>query len=404
VPLFLAVLSSLLASFPALAEPPLGPDISQYVRSPHDKLKVGTYAVQIGAYTNLRKAAIIRDVVANLGPARVDKLTGDYGAILYRVLVGSFNSIEAAEQFAHDSRLKKLFPELWMNPVSLPSPNGKSEEVSKEDLKKDPHYLDMTLNCEAGKKWGQHRMVLLPEDKTVDNEMALTVHWNCIPNTPENWLARDTERNPSHWSIAPLAGFGGLSTTDPTGERNAFNFSYGLQLAAFKSFGGMGPVAEYRVLNHRYTGATGMTKPMFVFENRLLVGARLPYKHWFEIEPLFGFMNHQFMQTPTPTTIRIESALVPQAALKFRYRLVEMTERAFIDFAGAYHHLFATETDTLDVRVGSLITFALRARHFFPQGWGADWFAEYSLTSQKANTVEQTESRFLIGLTLMGPF
>ena len=110
------------------------------------------------------------------------------------------------------------------------------------------------------------------------------------------------------------------------------------------------------------------------------------------------------MLSPTPTTIRIESALVMQAALRFRYKLVEMNERAFFDLTGGYHHLFGSETDTLDVRAGSMVTLALRARHFFPSGYGADWFAEYGLTSQKANGVDQSESRVIVGLTFMIPW
>lgn len=368
------------------------------------------YGVQIGAYTSIRKAAIVKSIVENLAPARVDRILGDGGGdsreTLYRVVVGRFKTMHEAERFARESRLKRLFPKLWMNPVSLEAepPIKPGHKVSDEELGVDPYHVEMALHCQDNKRHGTYRALLQPEPETKGSEVQLEVNWNCIPDPKENWRAAEAERNPTYFQLAPVASLGSLSTTNTvTGDLLKSTFSYGILVSAFKSLGGVGPTMEYRLLNRRYEGlAGGLNAIQFAFEHRAQVGMRLPFGHRFEIEPHFGFYTQLFHDGTSPATAAISQAWVPHAGGKARLHLIHIRDRAGVSLTAGYSFLFPTNWSGFNVNTGMEIMAQLRARNFFPSWWGTDWFMEYRYLNQGAgNTTSQIESQFVMGVSLL---
>jgi hypothetical protein len=398
---------SALASPQPLTSPIPKAEIDSKLNTKKAKIKaVKTYAIQVGAYSTLKKAAVVRGILQNVAPSQVERIKGDQDETLYRILVGNFPSIKKAEEFAQDHRLKDLFHDVWTNALTLeaPTPESGREIVSQTELDQDPYYLQFSLYCDKGRFHGKYNTEIKPDPQGNNHDLEIKLNWNCIPDPYEKFAARDERRNPSHLFIAPLVGLGSVTAVDSlVGTGSQSDFSYGFEVGGFKSFGGIGPTLEYRFLDHRYSLALGGTQTQFVTTHRVLVGARLPLSHRFEFQPLFGFYTENFYQGASVSTAIFSSSLLAQAAIRATIHLIEVEDRAWLNLTGGFHYLFPTTTATAVIQSGFEWTGKIQSRTFFNdnEGGGIDWFVEYSSRTQNTATLTQSESLFLIGVTAL---
>jgi hypothetical protein len=324
------------------------------------------------------------------------------------VLLGEFKDINKAEAFVREHRLKKLFPNLWLNPISLdvPPPLGPPQAIPDSELEKDSYHLAVTLNCEADKRYGREDFYFRPDEPGAGQEINVALNWSCNPKKgPSNWREKDIERNPTQISFAPVVALGSLSTEDSTTSNpSASEFAYGATLGAFKNFDGPGPWLEVRLLNRRFSGQPAFPSPVFALEHRILVGGRLPFSHRLSVGLSFGYGTRNFLLGSSSTNLVFENVFAPQFGLRARYVLFELSERAFIDLSGAYSTIMAVKKESVESQTGSTLSFTIRARHFFPSDWGVDWFTEYSSTSQATSRSKQSESKLIVGITALRGF
>lgn len=361
-----------------------------------------TYSIQLGTYTNLKKAVAVKEIIQNVILAQVQRIKTDKNTSLYRVLAGTFATIQKADDFARSHRLKDLFKDVWMDPIAVETPMAEGEILTAEQLEQDPFYLHLDLHCEKGKKYGTYKAELQPSEADPNRNIDVKVEWNCIPLSTERWAARDEERNPSHLFLSPMFGLGSNTNTGSSiGSVNASDFSYGFDFGGFKSFGGMGPTFEYRLLNHRYAAQAPAPAALFVLSHRFLVGARLPISHRFEFQPLFGFFTENFAQGTTLGSLTYASQLLAQAGVRMTWHLFNLDDRSSLNAVGGVHYLFPATTSTLTVQSGLEWTIKLQSEHFNPDGWGADWFMEYTNHSQNASTFQQADTMFMFGVSIL---
>jgi hypothetical protein len=375
--------------------------------------------VQLGTYPTLREASYLRSVVQNLGPTRVEQKDG-----AYRVLLGRFGDPGQAEAFVKEHRLRKLFPGLWVDVLSSDisgGPGNGAVEIPLTEQEKDLRFLQIDLHCGKDaegieRKTGRYTAQFVPEPGQTGPAPSMEIHWSCAtasaaPAQPQpvpvddkaaEWAAKDRERNPSFVGIAPMAAMGSFSATGGTlGALSLTHFSYGFQLSAFKSFGGIGPIAEYRLINARYGGGTGVATPFFSLQHDARVGVRLPFAHRFEIEPMGGFASQAFLLGTSLSDASFKSIWTPLVAGRVRLRLFELSNRASIDLTGGYAYFLPGTNADVAATSGSVIMGQLRARHFTTDSWGADWFFEFNSISRGATGLTQGENLFKVGVSFL---
>lgn len=391
---------------PRLLEPGTGPDPSAPARKQHR-----VYFVQLGAYSTLREAAFLRRAVQNLGPVRVERVGNTY-----RVLLGRFGDAEAAEKFVADHRLRSLFPALWIDVLTTDisgGPGNGAAEIPLAEQEKETQTVNVDLYCGASaegegdgkpRRRGRYVAQFTQENGQPPANPAMEIRWSCATGNREadDWREKDKERNPSFVGVAPVTAMGSFSNTGGTlGDLGLTHFSYGLQLSAFKTLGGIGPLLEYRLINARYSGGSGNPTPIFNLQHSILVGARLPFAHRFEIEPMAGFVNQPFMTGSSIADATFKNVWTPQLGGRVRARVFELSNRASIDLTVGYgHYLSASGADAAS-EGGSLITGQLRARHFSSDTWGADWFFEFNSIARNGDGFSQSESLFRFGVTFL---
>jgi hypothetical protein len=369
---------------------------------------IKSYSIQIGAFTQLKKAAIIRAILENIGPTRVEKIQSERKDPLYRVLIGDFKTIEEAEKFSKQNRLERLFKGMWFNPVTVSNTAtvATAEVMTADDLDQDPQLVHVHLYCEDKKKYGDYR-VELPNQKGASEDLSLKVNWSCQPVQKTSFAEKDRLRSPSHFFISPLFGAGSLSAKEAStfGNIDRTDFAYGAEVGAFKSFGGLGPTFEYRFLNHRFSGGnTEAPSPQFTFTHRALVGARLPLSHRFEFQPLFGFFTGALVQGPTASEVQFQNPILGQLGLRFTWHLMELSERTWLNLIFGYSHLLGSDSISFATSSGNEWNVKFQTRHFFPSDWGVDWFFEYTSRSQGTPTLDQSSSLIVLGISALGPF
>jgi hypothetical protein len=243
-----------------------------------------------------------------------------------------------------------------------------------------------------------------PEPGQPNATPSLEIKWSCLNSGQvlDSWAEKNRERNPSYVGVAPLLALGSLSHSGGTiGELGLSRFSYGLQLSAFKSLGGIGPVAEYRLINARYSGGTGNPTPIFDLQHSALAGVRLPFFHRFEIEPLAGFVTQSFLQGSSVGDAAFKSIWTPFVSGRLRLRVIEFTDRASADLAAGFGYFLPATNSDVTSASGSVITGQFRLRHFSNQGWGSDWFIEYDQYSRAAGSATQSENLLRFGVSFL---
>jgi hypothetical protein len=362
-----------------------------------------TFSIQVGAFNSLRKSAVIRSLLKNLGEVKVERIHTDENQSLYRVLLGNFKSTDEANEFAKSHQLSKLFEGVWINSVEITK--SESEIIPPETLDQDPYVVHIQLYCEEKKKYGDYFAELQPDEKDSQRNVELKLSWNCIPNLSERWLAKDEERSPSHFFVTPLFGLGNVNASDSSwGSLNRFDLSYGVELGAFKSLGGMGPTFEYRILNHRLSGDSQVAAPEFKLTHRALLGARLPLSHRLEFQPLFGLFTSNFIEGTSISQLQMDQTLLSQLGFRATWHLLELTDRTWFNVTAGFSHLFGSTQDSLTIQSGTEVSLKFQARHFFRNDWGIDWFFEYFNHSQGTSSLQQSNSLVLVGVSALGPF
>jgi hypothetical protein len=360
-----------------------------------------TFTVQVGAYSKLRKAAAVRAILEAIGTAKVEKIHGEKDEVLYRVLIGTFATAQKAQDFINSHHIRDVFKGVWVNIIDLESPPQESGEelVPDSEVDNDPYSLQVNLYCEQNKRYGQYKWDLKPDPKNPNHDVDIKINWNCIPDPYDKWAAKDEYRNPSHIWIAPLFGIGSISANDSSaGSASRFDLAYGADIGAFKSFGGIGPTVEYRILNHSLSLNAGGSPSQSVLTHRALLGFRLPISHRFEFQPLFGFYTEYLYSGATGT---FTDPLLLQAGARVTWHILELENRAWFNLIFGYHYLLPSTTNTFTVSSGSEWNVRLQSRAFFQDSGGIDWFLEYSSRAQSTPTLQQTDSLMLLGISAL---
>ncbi len=357
--------------------------------------------IQIGTYNTLRKAATLRSILKEIGTIQVERIQSENKETLYRVLVGDFKTVEDANQFIKNYRLRDLFKDVWVNTIMIDTLNTQSI-VSTDTLEKDPFFIQVNLACENGQHYGTLKTELHPDEKNSSRDVDLNVNWNCIANPTERWQAKDEKRSPTHLFIGALLGAGSLGMTDNTlGTTSRTDFSYGFQLGGFRSFGGTGPTFEYRLVNHRYNGSADTQSPQFFMAHRFLVGARLPVSHRLEFQPLLGFYTQSFLQGASDSVATLVDPLLSQVAIRTTLHLIELDQQAWFDLVASFHYLFPGTTPLFTLSSGYEYNLKIQTSSFFPDRLGINWFFEYSTKSLPSTTFTQNDTLFLLGITAL---
>lgn len=364
------------------------------------------YYIQVGAFPTLRQASYLRSVIQNLGPSRVEK-TGQ----TYRVLLGQFGDAEKAEAFIQETRLRTLFPALWVDILTSDIADGPGNGVTEVPLteqEKDTRTINVGLYCGSegpkAERRGSYLAQFTPDPGQADATPSMEIKWSCINSAQvlDDWAQKNRERNPSYLGVAPLIAMGSLSQSGGAlGELGLSHFSYGLQLSAFKSLGGIGPVLEYRLINARYSGGSGTPTPIFDLQQSAMAGVRLPFAHRFEAEPLAGFVTQSFLQGTTLGDASFKSIWTPHISGRLRLRVIEFTDRASLDLSGGFGYFVPATNSEIDGASGSVVTGQFRLRHFSNEGWGSDWFVEYNSYVRSSNGATQGESMLRIGVSFL---
>jgi hypothetical protein len=412
---FLIATLALAFAGPARAETPAAPAFAPGAMGNEPKAGAKpdrVFSLQLGSYTSVRLAGFLRKTVSTLAPARIDQIElPNGGGMVYRVLLGTFDNVREAEEFATENRLYKLFPKLWIDPVQVdaskaPKPGSEFERVPDDVPDQDPYTLKVDLHCAEGGKYGEYLARFSPNDEHAKGRIDVDLHWNCGPGDGTDWSMKDLERNPSYLGFTAFAGSGSLSAESATaGSLSRSIFAYGIQLSAFRSFRGVGPTLEYRLTNSRFSGDGVLPSPLFDIDHRFFAGARLPFAHRFELEPQLGLAQTRFFSGATPDEAAFHKVFVPQVGARVRARVLEITGRASIDLAAGYRLILPTTDSVVSSSTGSNLHFQVRARHFAPSHWGGDWYMELERTSvgtRDAQALTQGETRFSVGATFLG--
>lgn len=365
------------------------------------------FTVQVGAYNSLRKAALLRSLLKEIGPVQVERIHSEKYESIYRVLVGEFDTEEQARRYLEAHHFKDLFKNVWINAISLggSDPDHPNEIIPEDTLEQDPYVVNVNLQCTNGRKYGTFKTELKPDEKDIQKDVDLKVQWNCISDIRERWLAKDELRSPSHVGLSALVGMGSLDLNDTTlGALSRSDFAYGLDFKAFRSFGGIGPTFEYRLINHRYTGSAAAISPQFFMTHRFLVGARLPISHRFEFQPTFGYFTHGFLQGATANSAVVVDPFLSQVGIRFIYHFLELEDRTWFDLIGGYNYILPSSSALFTVNSGYDWSAKIQTSHFNRDNWGLNWFFEYSSRSITTPGFTQGDSLFLLGVSALCGF
>lgn len=272
----------------------------------------------------------------------------------------------------------------------------------------DPREFNINLYCGGqgpkAERRGTYKGQYTPEPGQPNATPSLEVKWSCINSAQvlDDWVQKNRERNPTYLGVAPLVAMGSLIHSGGSiGELGLSNFSYGLQLSAFKSLGGIGPVAEYRLINARYSGGAGNPSPIFNLQHSALAGVRLPFFHRFEIEPLAGFVTQSFLQGASINNAAFSGIWTPFGSGRLRLRAIEFTDRASVDLSAGFGYFLPASNNEVTSASGSVLTGQFRLRHFTHQGWGSDWFIEFDRNSRSGSGAIQSESLLRFGVSVL---
>ena len=360
--------------------------------------------IQIGAFQSARKAAWAAALLEGIGPSRVERIPGESKSTIYRVLVGDFRTLEEARTFVNETKLKALFPSLWINAVQLENQEIPSEPPTRAELARDPYFIQLNLHCDEGRKAGETTTLLQPESDAAKVEYK--VSWSCIPDTYSATARADMENHPNHWSLAPQFGIGSLSTTNPaTGNLNRSTLAYGASASYHRNWGGIGAFIELRALASAYSGdvpATG-TRDMLI-DSELQLGGRIVLTPRLELEPWFGGMTTHYLLGTAPADVHFEEYFQYAAGLRATWALVHLSERGSIDLTGGIGTVLPLNTGTLNIPTALAWNAGLSVHRFFNPKWSSLWSLRYESISQSvtqgATSMTQAESRFVLGFTV----
>ncbi len=360
--------------------------------------------IQIGAFQSARKAAWAAALLEGIGPARVERIQGESKSTIYRVLVGNFQTMEEAKRFVAETRLKAIFPSLWINAVQLENQEIPSEPPTPAELARDPYFIQLNLHCDEGRKAGETTTLLQPESDAAKVEYKIS--WSCIPDTYSAAARADMENHPSRWSLIPQFAIGSLSTSQgAAGNLNRSVLAYGAAASYHRNWGGLGAFIELRALASAYTGdvPTTGTRDMLI-DSALELGGRIVLTPRLVLEPWFGGRTTHYLLGTTPSDVHFEEFFQFASGLRGHWALFQLSDRGSVDLTGGIGTLLPLNTGTLNIPTSLLWSAGISVHRFFNPKWSSLWSLRYesiaqSITQSSAS-MTQAESRLFLGFTI----
>ncbi len=376
------------------------------------------FVVEVGTFGSYRQARDIRNILNNLSPTRVESHVEPQGGKIYRVLCGRFHSLSKAETFILENRLRKLFPERWVNPVRIDHKDvgppketlaGQATTNQKEEEEGDPYTLSANLYCKDKERKGVYRAQFHPDYDIKGSEVTIQVQWECLitdPNAPKTvgppaeTPTQESGELPTYFAISAIGGYANVAATHPTlGDVTPAGFTFGAEASAYTNlFHGIGPLFDYRFTSRRLKFGSTYTSS---YDQRLNVGVDLPLGKFLELQPVVGFFSQNFVMDNGAGSYAFNTIYLPQFGLFVKFNILRPHDGVALDLTGKANYIVPIYSGVNSTSSGFQLGGALRTRMISRGNFGGDWFLEFTQRFQQYGGMNQSESNFVGGLTIL---